>query len=53
MTVVRHEFELLVDGVKLFDVRSKKGGGGAVDLVVPFRGLNFNASKYFLRQLKL
>lgn len=36
------EWELLVDGPKFFDTRTRKGGGGAVDLVmylwqVPFK----------------
>ena len=37
----RGEFELLTTGVKWWDTRSKKGGGGSIDLTMHVRGLPF------------
>ena len=42
VSVAGHDWELLVDGPRFFDTRARKGGGGAVDLVmhlwqVPFK----------------
>jgi hypothetical protein len=39
-------WEVLVTGLKWFDVRAGKGGGGAIDLVMHLLGINFvNAVK--------
>lgn len=35
------EFELLLCGPRFFDARARRGGGGAVDLVMHLYGLNF------------
>lgn len=35
------EFELLLRGPKFYDTRAKKGGGGAVDLVMHLFGAGF------------
>jgi hypothetical protein len=35
------EFELLTTGVKWYDTRAKKGGGGAIDLAMHLRQLSF------------
>jgi hypothetical protein len=35
------EFELLLHGPKFFDTRTKKGGGGAIDLVMHLYGVGF------------
>lgn len=36
--------ELLVTGVKWYDTRIGKGGGGAIDLVMHLEGVNFVAA---------
>jgi hypothetical protein len=38
------DFELLVTGLKWFDARAGKGGGGAVDLCMHLLGLDFVAA---------
>jgi hypothetical protein len=35
------EFEILTTGPKWYDTRSKKGGGGAIDLAMHVLGLSF------------
>ena len=35
------EFEILTTGPKWYDTRSKKGGGGAIDLAIHVLGLSF------------
>jgi hypothetical protein len=35
------DFELLLQGAKFYDTRAKKGGGGAVDLVMHLFGVGF------------
>lgn len=35
------EFELLLRGPKFYDTRAKKGGGGAIDLVMHLHGVTF------------
>ena len=37
-------FELIVTGQKWFDVKSGKGGGGAIDLVMYLNQVNFSAA---------
>jgi hypothetical protein len=37
----RGEFEILTTGPKWYDTRAKKGGGGAIDLVMHVLGLSF------------
>jgi hypothetical protein len=43
------EFELLLAGPKFFDTRAKRGGGGAVDLVMHLYGLDFKGAVSRLR----
>lgn len=35
------DFELLTTGTKWFDARQRKGGGGAIDLVMALTGCSF------------
>jgi hypothetical protein len=35
------EFEILTTGLKWYDTRAKKGGGGAIDLAMHVRQLSF------------
>jgi hypothetical protein len=35
------DFELLITGSKWFDARQRKGGGGAIDLVMALTGCSF------------
>lgn len=35
------EFELLLHGPKFYDTRARKGGGGAIDLVMHLFGVSF------------
>lgn len=37
----RGEFEILTTGLKWYDTRAKKGGGGAIDLAMHVRQLSF------------
>ena len=37
----RGEFEILTTGLKWYDTRAKKGGGGAIDLAMHVLGLSF------------
>ncbi|MEN9761373.1 MAG: hypothetical protein RI906_1199 [Pseudomonadota bacterium] len=50
VTVGGHVFELLCTGPKFFDTRVKKGGGGAVDLVMHLHGVDFKGAVRLLRQ---
>jgi hypothetical protein len=43
-------FELLCTGPKFFDTRANRGGGGAVDLVMHLRGVDFKGAVQLLRQ---
>ena len=43
------EFELLLNGPKFFDTRTKVGGGGAIDLAIHIHRLNFNKAIELLR----
>jgi len=47
------DFELLVCGPKFFDTRLKRGGGGAVDLVMHLHQVDFKTAADLLRQLAL
>lgn len=40
-TAAAGEFELLVTGTKWFDTRSKRGGGGAIDLAMALTNASF------------
>ena len=37
-------WEVLVTGIKWFDVRAEKGGGGGIDLVMHLLGIDFVAA---------
>ena len=41
VSTARGEFEILTTGVKWYDTREKKGGGGAIDLVMHIHDLSF------------
>lgn len=45
------DFELLLQGPKFFDTRLQLGGGGAVDLVMHVRHVNFKDAAELLRRL--
>ena len=45
------DFELLLCGPKFFDTRLQRGGGGAVDLVMHVRHVDFKGATDLLRQL--
>lgn len=45
------EFEILSTGPKFYDTRAKKGGGGAIDLVMHLHGLDFKQAVAKLRGL--
>jgi hypothetical protein len=47
------EYELLCHGPKFYDTRAKRGGGGAVDLVMHLRQLDFSPTVRLLRELSL
>lgn len=43
------DFELLLRGPKFFDTHLKRGGGGAVDLVMHLHRVDFNGAADLLR----
>ncbi|NYG31471.1 hypothetical protein [Sphaerotilus montanus] len=45
------DFELLLRGPKFFDTRLQRGGGGAVDLVMHVRQVDFKGATDLLRRL--
>lgn len=45
------DFELLLRGAKFFDTRLKRGGGGAVDLVMHVRDVDFKGATDLLSRL--
>lgn len=45
------DFELLLQGPKFFDTRLQRGGGGAVDLVMHVRHVDFKGAAELLRRL--
>ncbi len=47
------DFELLLCGPKFFDTRLKRGGGGAVDLVMHVRHVEFKDATDLLRRLAI
>jgi hypothetical protein len=47
------EYELLLSGPKFYDTRARKGGGGAVDLVMHLFKLDFKAASQKLRAANL
>ena len=44
-------WELLIDGVKWFDTRSREGGGGAIDLLIYLESISFRAAVARLRDV--
>lgn len=53
LTVGGRHFELLLDGPKFFDTLQKRGGGGAIDLVMHLFGLDFKGAVERLRSVVL
>ncbi len=45
------DFELLIRGPKFFDTRLNRGGGGAVDLVMHLRHVDFKGATHLLHSL--
>ncbi|WP_416400461.1 hypothetical protein [Alicycliphilus denitrificans] len=41
VSTVRGEFEILATGIKWYDTRAQRGGGGAIDLAMHLLGLSF------------
>jgi hypothetical protein len=48
ITSSRGDFELLTTGLKWYDIRARRGGGGAIDLTMHLLGLSFVESVKFL-----
>ena len=48
-----YEFELLLTGPKFWDTRDKRGGGGAVDLVMHLVRVDFRQAVELLRAARL
>ncbi len=46
----RGHFEILTTGCKWYDTRARKGGGGAIDLVMHVEGVPFVDAVTYLRQ---
>jgi hypothetical protein len=46
----RGDFEILTTGSKWYDTRARKGGGGAIDLVMHVGDLSFVDAVTYLRQ---
>jgi hypothetical protein len=42
--VAGHDVELLCTGPKFFDTRTRRGGGGAIDMVMHLYGIGFKAA---------
>jgi hypothetical protein len=47
------DFELLLRGPKFYDTRLKRGGGGAVDLVMHLHNVDFKGATALLRHLNI
>lgn len=47
------EYEFIVDGPKFYDTRAKRGGGGAVDLVMYLHHVDFRGAIELLRRLSV
>lgn len=45
------EFELLLTGPKFWDMQAKKGGGGALDLLMQLQGVSFQQATATLKSL--
>jgi hypothetical protein len=48
-----HDYELLVTGPRFWDTRARRGGGGALDLVMHLLGVDFKGATRQLRDLQL
>jgi hypothetical protein len=48
LTSSRGDFELLTTGLKWYDTRARRGGGGAIDLTMHLLGLSFVEAVNFL-----
>lgn len=48
-----HDYELLVIGSKFWDTRARRGGGGAVDLVMHILSVDFKKASRKLEDLRL
>lgn len=51
LNVQGRDFELLTTGAKFFDMHSKTGGGGAIDLAMHLTGLPFKQAVKMLKGL--
>lgn len=49
-TVGSYQFELLLNGPKFYDTRTKVGGGGAIDLAIHLHRLSFVDAVGLLRK---
>jgi hypothetical protein len=47
------EYEFISDGPKFYDTRAKRGGGGAVDLVMYTHNVDFRGAVELLRRLSI
>ncbi len=47
------DFELLLRGPKFYDTRLKRGGGGAVDLIMHLHNVDFKSATALLRHLNI
>lgn len=52
VTAAGSEWELLIDGPKFYDTRSRTGGGGAIDLVMHLWRVRFIKAVAMLRQAR-
>ena len=50
VSVAGRDSELLIDGLKFYDIRAKTGGGGAVDLVMYLWGVPFEKAVKMLTE---
>jgi hypothetical protein len=50
VTVGSYQFELLLNGPKFYDTRTKVGGGGAIDLAIHLHRLSFVDAVGLLRK---
>ena len=52
-SVLGQQFELLITGSKFWDPRDRKGGGGAIDLVMHLRKANFREAAAYLNESRI
>jgi hypothetical protein len=52
-TIGGREYEFIADGPKFYDTRAKRGGGGAVDLVMYLHDVDFRGAVDLLRRLSV